>query len=61
MLADLPMARMSRSARSSRISVNLTPQELARFQEVANAEGRSVSNLCYQLIQAFLAQRNGSS
>lgn len=50
-----------RVSRSSRISVNLTPDELARFQAVADAEGRSVSNLCHQLIQAFLAQRNHSN
>lgn len=47
-----------RVSRSSRISVNLTPEELAQFQAFADAEGRSVSNLCHQLIQAFLAQRN---
>ena len=46
-----------RASRSSRISVNLTPEELAQVQAVADAEGRSVSNLCHQLIQAFLAQR----
>lgn len=57
----MPMTRTSRRARSSRISVNLTPQELAQFQAVADAEGRSMSNLCHQLIQAFLAQRNSGS
>ena len=57
----MPTMRTSRSARSSRISVNLTPQELALFQAVADAEGRSMSNLCHQLIQAFLAQRNSGS
>ena len=57
----MPTMRTSRSARSSRISVNLTPQELAQFQAVADAEGRSMSNLCHQLIQAFLAQRNSGS
>jgi hypothetical protein len=54
-VADFSTTRVSRS---SRISVNLTPEELAQFQAVADAEGRSVSNLCHQLIQAFLAQRN---
>ncbi len=54
-MADFSTTRVSRS---SRISVNLTPEELAQFQAVADAEGRSVSNLCHQLIQAFLAQRN---
>jgi hypothetical protein len=57
----MPMTRTSRRARSSRISVNLTPQELAQLQAVADAEGRSMSNLCHQLIQAFLAQRNSGS
>lgn len=47
--------------RSARFSVNITPQELASFQAEAKAEGRSVSNLCYQLIQAYLAQRNRSN
>ena len=54
-MADFSTMRVSRS---SRISVSLTPEELAQFQAVADAEGRSVSNLCHQLIQAFLAQRN---
>ena len=54
-MADFSTTRVSRS---SRISVNLTPEELAQFQAFADAEGRSVSNLCHQLIQAFLAQRN---
>lgn len=57
----MPMTRTSRRARSSRISVNLTPQELAQLQAVADAEGRNMSNLCHQLIQAFLAQRNSGS
>lgn len=57
----MPMTRTIRRARSSRISVNLTPQELAQLQAVADAEGRSMSNLCHQLIQAFLAQRNSGS
>lgn len=61
MVADVSMARENRSGRSSRISVNLTPNELAEFQAVAVAEGRSMSNLCHQLIQAFLAQRQRSS
>jgi hypothetical protein len=60
-VADVSMARENRSGRSSRISVNLTPNELAEFQAVAVAEGRSMSNLCHQLIQAFLAQRQRSS
>ena len=55
-MADFSTMRVSRS---SRISVSLTPEELAQFQAVADAEGRSVSNMCHQLIQAFLAQRNG--
>ena len=50
-----------RVSRSSRISVNLTPEELAQVQAFADAEGRSVSNFCHQLIQAFLAQRNRSN
>lgn len=61
MVADVSMARENRSGRSSRISVNLTPNELAEFQALAVAEGRSMSNLCHQLIQAFLAQRQRSS
>lgn len=51
------MERVRRATRIGRISVNLTPEELVRFQAVAEAEGRSVSNLCRQLIQAFLAQQ----
>jgi hypothetical protein len=47
--------------RSARFSVNITPQELACFKAEAKAEGRSVSNLCYQLIQAYLAQRHCNS
>lgn len=61
MVADLPAERVVRATRIGRISVNLTPEELVQFQAVAEAEGRSVSNLCRQLIQAFLAQRDRSS
>lgn len=45
--------------RSCRFSVNITPQELQGFKAIADAEGRSLSNLCRQLIQAFLVQRDG--
>jgi len=48
-------------ARTSRFSVNLTPMEMATFKAAADAEGRSVSNLCYQLIQAYRVQRDCSS
>jgi hypothetical protein len=54
-VTDLTTMRVSRS---SRISVNLTPEELAQVQAFADAEGRSVSNFCHQLIKAFLAHRN---
>ena len=50
-----------RAIRNGRISVNLTREELVLFQAVAEAEGRSASNLCRQLIQAFLAQQQRSS
>lgn len=47
-----------REARSMRISVNLTPSEFAQLQLLAEAEGRSMSNLSQQVIQAFLEQQN---
>jgi len=47
-----------REARSMRISVNLTPSEFAQLQLLAEAEGRSMSNLSQQVIQAFLERQN---
>jgi len=46
-----------RANRSSRITVNLTPEEMEQLLHAANSEGRSLSNLCYLLIQEYLAQR----
>jgi DNA-binding response OmpR family regulator len=47
-----------REARSMRISVNLTPSEFAQLQLLAEAEGRSMSNLSLQAIQALLERQN---
>ena len=55
---DLPNQRCNRNAR---FTENLTLHELATFRAAGEAEGRSVSNLCYQLIQAYLEQRDRSS
>jgi hypothetical protein len=57
-LTDLSSERPSRN---SRISVSLTEDELVQFQAIAVAQGRSMSNLCYQLIQAYLNNPNRSS
>lgn len=57
-MVDLPNQRGNRNAR---FTVNLTLHELATFKAAAEAEGRSASNLCYQLIQAYLEQRDRSS
>jgi hypothetical protein len=54
-LTDLSSERPSRN---SRISVSLTEDELVQFQAIAVAQGRSMSNLCYQLIQAYLNNPN---
>lgn len=50
-----------RGNRNARFTVNLTLHELVTFKAAAESEGRSVSNLCYQLIQAYLEQRDRSS
>ncbi len=47
-----------REARSMRISVNLTPSEFAQLQLLAEAEGRSMSNISLQAIQALLERQN---
>ena len=57
-LVELPNQRGNRNAR---FTVNLTLHELVTFKAAAESEGRSVSNLCYQLIQAYLEQRDRSS
>ncbi len=44
-------------ARSSRITVNLNPELHLALRQLAMQEGRSVSNLCLQLIEASLAER----
>jgi hypothetical protein len=41
--------------------VNVTPEELDQFKAAALAEGRSISNLCRQLIQTYLAERQRRS
>lgn len=43
--------------RSSRITINLTPELHAQLRHWAAAEDRSVSNLCLQLIEASMAVR----
>jgi hypothetical protein len=43
--------------RSSRITMNVTPELEAQLRRWASEEGRSVSNLCQQLIEASLVQR----
>ena len=50
-----------RGNRNARFTVNLTLHELVTFKAAAESEGRSLSNLCYQLIQAYLEQRDRSS
>lgn len=45
------------ASRSSRISINLTPELHAQLRVWASTEGRSVSNLCVHLIEASLARR----
>lgn len=45
------------ASRTSRISINLTPELHDQLRLWASAEGRSVSNLCVQLILASLARR----
>lgn len=57
-LVDLSNQRGNRNAR---FTVNLTLHELVTFKAAAESEGRSLSNLCYQLIQAYLEQRDRSS
>jgi hypothetical protein len=44
-------------ARSSRITINLSPALHAELRSLAGDEGRSVSNLCLKLIQASMTQR----
>ena len=45
------------ASRSSRISINLTPELHAQLRVWASTEGRSVSNLCVHLIETSLASR----
>ena len=44
--------------RSSRITINLSPELHHVLRGWASDEGRSVSNLCRQLIEASIALRN---
>ena len=47
-------------SQSSRVTINLTPSVHAELRTWACQEGRSVSNLCRQLIEASLSQRQSS-
>jgi hypothetical protein len=47
-------------SQSSRVTINLTPSVHAELRSWACEEGRSVSNLCRQLIEASLSQRQSS-
>ena len=48
---------MDKASRCSRVTFNLTPDLHAELRYWAVEEGRSVSNLCRQLIEASLMQR----
>lgn len=45
------------SLRSSRITMNVTPELQEQLRRWALEEGRSVSNLCQHVIEASLLQR----
>ena len=60
-MSDLNTPKASAALANSRITINLSAELHAVLRKLAGEEGRSVSNLCRQLIQAFLAQRDRSS
>jgi metal-responsive CopG/Arc/MetJ family transcriptional regulator len=47
--------------RASRISVSLHDSLFRQLEELAHAEGRSLSNLCAHLIETALTDHRGSS
>jgi hypothetical protein len=56
-LSDLNTPEASAAVATSRITINLSAELHAVLRKLAGEEGRSVSNLCRQLIEAAITQR----
>lgn len=56
-LSDLNNPEASAALANSRITINLSAELHAVLRKLAGEEGRSVSNLCRQLIEAAITQR----
>lgn len=46
-------------AKTDRIDIRITPELKAQLQQLAESEGRSISNMIVRLITDALAEKNG--
>jgi predicted DNA-binding protein len=56
-MSDLNNPEASAVLANSRITINLSAELHAVLRKLAGEEGRSVSNLCRQLIESAITQR----